>query len=83
MIERIREFDGARGILALWVLLYHVALQLGIDVHPAIAGPQAVTVFFCLSGFVISECYGVRPSASRHSLVDDSCDYTPHTLFVC
>jgi peptidoglycan/LPS O-acetylase OafA/YrhL len=50
----IREFDGVRGLLALWVFIAH-----GIELGPfsSIAGhlrPQyAVDVFIILSGFVI------------------------------
>src|SRR6185369_4221145 len=53
-MKYVREFDGVRGLLALWVLLAH-AIELGPFSH--IAGhlrPQfAVDIFIILSGFVI------------------------------
>lgn len=54
---RIYQFDGLRGILAIWVILFHLDSTM---VNEAIAnnyivelGVLAVDVFFGLSGFVI------------------------------
>jgi peptidoglycan/LPS O-acetylase OafA/YrhL len=53
-MKHIKEFDGLRGMLALWVFATHV-IELGP--FPAVAGPVraslAVDVFIILSGFVI------------------------------
>ena len=53
-MKHIREFDGLRGILALWVFATHV-LELGP--YPAVAAHVhanlAVDLFIILSGFVI------------------------------
>jgi len=54
-MKHIPVFDGLRGILALWVVLFHVFTISGHFVHPAIDGQHAVTVFFALSGFVIAK----------------------------
>ena len=52
--KRIMEFEGARGLLALWVLVYHVFAITGVRVPAPLAGGHAVAVFFALSGFVIA-----------------------------
>jgi peptidoglycan/LPS O-acetylase OafA/YrhL len=53
-MKHIKEFDGLRGLLALWVFATHV-LELGP--YPSTASPirayLAVDIFIILSGFVI------------------------------
>jgi peptidoglycan/LPS O-acetylase OafA/YrhL len=53
-MKHIKEFDGLRGLLALWVFASHV-IELGP--YPGLAGPLrpniAVDIFIILSGFVI------------------------------
>ncbi len=53
-MKHIKEFDGLRGLLALWVFATHV-IELGP--YPAAASPirayLAVDIFIILSGFVI------------------------------
>lgn len=60
-MERIQQFDGLRGILAIWVILFHLDESM---INGAIAnnyivelGCISVDVFFGLSGFVISLIY--------------------------
>lgn len=55
---RIEEFEGLRGLMALWVVLGHVSNSLAWTV-PAplpknLSGRSAVDVFIILSGFVIT-----------------------------
>lgn len=56
----LQEIDGLRGILAVWVLLYHVLtisgawLQVPVRLQSFIDGGKAVDVFIILSGFVIT-----------------------------
>src|SRR5436190_20060712 len=53
-MKHIKEFDGLRGLLALWVFATHV-IELGP--YPGAASPirayLAVDIFIILSGFVI------------------------------
>jgi peptidoglycan/LPS O-acetylase OafA/YrhL len=53
-MKHIKEFDGLRGLLALWVFATHV-IELGP--YPGLASPirayLAVDIFIILSGFVI------------------------------
>lgn len=68
-MRHIREYDGLRGIMAVWVLLGHftASIFLSIPHIPAnLANRQAVDVFIILSGFAIAalidrsrEPYGV------------------------
>lgn len=65
-MNRLRSLDGLRGIAAAIVVLHHAALVLPA-VRPAImqvaalrlfvAGPQAVALFFVISGFVLYESW--------------------------
>jgi peptidoglycan/LPS O-acetylase OafA/YrhL len=72
--HRIREFEGLRGCLAWWVVLFHIYLHAGvkyemssgIERQVVFNGPVAVELFIILSGFVIAlllegrrEGYGV------------------------
>jgi len=57
-MRRIDEFEGLRGMMALWVVLGHVSNSLAWTV-PAplprnLSGRSAVDVFIILSGFVIT-----------------------------
>jgi peptidoglycan/LPS O-acetylase OafA/YrhL len=60
MVRHIKELDGLRGLLALWVFLYHVLAITGLwDRLPkalaaVVDGARAVDVFIILSGFVIT-----------------------------
>lgn len=53
-MKHIKEFDGVRGLLALWVFATHV---IEVGPYPAAASPihayLAVDIFIILSGFVI------------------------------
>lgn len=60
MKERIKNLDPLRGFLALCVVLYHIPQLSKSALLPYFdgaaflnKGPQAVSVFFCLSGFLI------------------------------
>jgi peptidoglycan/LPS O-acetylase OafA/YrhL len=56
----VPELEGLRGILALWVFIYHALSISGVwnRIPPKAAevlnGNQAVCVFIILSGFVIT-----------------------------
>jgi len=61
-MKRIEALDGLRGLAALVVVLHHCAmvvpggrdaLEATLVLRPLLAGPQAVLVFFVLSGFVL------------------------------
>ncbi|HTD67568.1 MAG TPA: acyltransferase, partial [Candidatus Limnocylindria bacterium] len=53
-MKHIKEFDGLRGLLALWVFASHV-IELGpySALGPSLRAHLAVDVFIILSGFVI------------------------------
>lgn len=56
-MRHIREYDGLRGIMAVWVLLGHftASIFLSIPHIPAnLSNRQAVDVFIILSGFAIA-----------------------------
>jgi peptidoglycan/LPS O-acetylase OafA/YrhL len=60
--RRILAFDSLRGLAAVVVVLCHFRLALSSDppawfVWPLFAGRQAVTIFFVLSGYVLSLPY--------------------------
>ena len=54
----IQPLNGARGVAAIVVALFHYALLLGVQVAPG--GYLAVDLFFVLSGFVIAHAYDRR-----------------------
>lgn len=68
----IGALTGLRGVLALWVVLLHIAIgleQLGRSVEGrlgtaianiAFSGPLAVDGFFILSGFVLAHAHGAE-----------------------
>lgn len=66
-MKRIVELDGLRGILALWVVLYHMCStlpaikQILSDYIPIIMEAWfPVDVFFMMSGFVMMHVYGEK-----------------------
>ncbi|WP_062217788.1 acyltransferase family protein [Aureimonas sp. D3] len=63
--RRLEELDGLRGILALFVVVYHLREPLGVISGPLTRalpivgeGWFAVDVFFVMSGFVMAYVYG-------------------------
>jgi peptidoglycan/LPS O-acetylase OafA/YrhL len=60
--HRIKEFEGLRGCLAWWVVLFHLGLMAQVpqgtltrvEAMVAFGGWQAVELFIILSGFVIA-----------------------------
>jgi len=67
MDKHDQQLDGLRGFAALYVVLHHVFLQLRYS-HPQLSllwqffryGPEAVIIFFILSGYVIGNSYSSR-----------------------
>jgi peptidoglycan/LPS O-acetylase OafA/YrhL len=59
-MKEIRHLTALRGVLACWVMLYHVALLAGQGEPAFSVGPAylAVDCFFILSGFVLAGSYG-------------------------
>jgi peptidoglycan/LPS O-acetylase OafA/YrhL len=64
-VERIHELDGLRGMLALFVVVYHLlgpltglTPVLAIWMPVLLQGWYAVDVFFLMSGFVMMYVYG-------------------------
>ncbi|TCL76157.1 acyltransferase [Rhizobium sp. BK251] len=62
----VKEFEGLRGLLALWVLFGHAASA--VDIHNRLFeakfyNVQAVTVFVILSGFAITALIDKRPES--------------------
>jgi peptidoglycan/LPS O-acetylase OafA/YrhL len=59
-MREIRYLTALRGVLACWVMLYHVALLAGQNEPAFSVGPAylAVDCFFILSGFVLVGGYG-------------------------
>jgi hypothetical protein len=65
-MKRLLELDALRGLAALMVPLYHPRLLFGLHLpgfehylwsgplHILVAGPEAVILFFVLSGFVLA-----------------------------
>ncbi len=64
-LPHVREFDGVRGLLAVWVMLAHLACWTGLEEIPVTgmfgtiwntltSASAAVDVFIILSGFVIT-----------------------------
>ena len=59
-LHRLPELDGLRGLLAVWVWLYHAPYisgdwnSLPEVVRSFLGGDKAVDVFIILSGFVIA-----------------------------
>lgn len=56
-VPTIKELEGLRGILAMWVVVGHWATTIGLSLRPLrqdLWNVQAVDVFIILSGFVIT-----------------------------
>jgi peptidoglycan/LPS O-acetylase OafA/YrhL len=77
---RIDEFDGLRGILALWVALIHIISWCGLaplafaipDIGKRLwneSAQGAVDVFIILSGFVITHLLHSRPQSYRQFMI--------------
>jgi peptidoglycan/LPS O-acetylase OafA/YrhL len=70
-VERIHALDGLRGVLALFVVVYHLLSPLPV-LQPLVdrwlpllhQGWYAVDVFFVMSGFVMLHVYGRQFSAA-------------------
>jgi peptidoglycan/LPS O-acetylase OafA/YrhL len=67
-LDRIDEFESLRGLMALWVLLGHVALTFEISAFDHLwwwrlleSNLEAVDVFIILSGFVIFHLLQAKP----------------------
>lgn len=60
-MERIIELEGLRGLLSLWVFMFHILAITGYfdmffsreDLHKILDGATAVDIFIILSGFTI------------------------------
>lgn len=52
--NRVVGLDGLRGVLATWVLGFHLLAICGISVPRVLDGSHAVDAFFALSGFVVA-----------------------------
>jgi len=67
-MKYVRELEGLRGLMALWVILGHwattVALPYGF-LHTKLYNTYAVDVFIILSGFAITALLDKRPEAYR------------------
>jgi len=57
----IYELEGLRGLLALWVFVFHVCRFCGIKAFFIPDGVLAVNVFIILSGFVITRLLITKP----------------------
>ncbi len=57
--QRLHALDAARGVLAVVVVVHHVALFLGSDVL-GMAGDAAVMCFFAMSGYVLARAHDGR-----------------------
>lgn len=56
-MKYIKEFEGLRGLMAMWVVVGHWATTVGISLdplHPKLHNAYAVDVFILLSGFAIT-----------------------------
>ena len=77
-LPHVRQFDGLRGLLALWVAASHVlcwcgwagadpAMPFARAVREALFAPAAVSTFIILSGFAISFLLHERRPSYRAS----------------
>lgn len=63
-MKYIKEFEGLRGALAVWVLLGHWASSVDVDIwlfEQKLLNQHAVTVFIILSGFAVAGMIDKRP----------------------
>ena len=68
ILPHIREFDGLRAFLALWVVAGHIGTSIHQSLSPFpqnLANTAAVDVFIILSGFVITYLRWTRPEGYR------------------
>jgi peptidoglycan/LPS O-acetylase OafA/YrhL len=92
--QRLHELDGLRGLLALYVAVYHLAAPLsgpGMSLawlHPLLEPAWfAVDMFFVMSGFVMAHVHGaafgagVRAPALRHFFAARVARLVPVHLF--
>lgn len=67
-MKYVRELEGLRGLMALWVILGHwattVALPYGL-LHTKLYNTYAVDVFIILSGFAITALIDKKPESYR------------------
>jgi peptidoglycan/LPS O-acetylase OafA/YrhL len=54
---RVNSLDGLRAVLALWVVLAHLAMSTGVTVPLLLLPSVAVDLFMVLSGFLIASTY--------------------------
>ena len=71
--KRLVDLDALRGVAAFWVVIYHYTFAYGNiePIHPAIrvrGGPEAVDLFFMISGYVIAMSLQRSSSAGRFLL---------------
>ena len=62
----IAFFDGLRGILCLWIFIYHASVMIGYETGLIPAGAQAVDIFMFISGFVMA--YTLSVGGDRRSI---------------
>lgn len=80
---RVRELDGLRGLLALWVLLSHIVLWCGsAETIGGLWVNNAVEAFYILSGFAISSLLCERSQTYKGFLIGRFFRVYP-VYFVC
>ncbi|MEN2980369.1 acyltransferase [Tistrella bauzanensis] len=57
---RISAFEGLRGVMACWVMLFHIAAFSGMSFANAIQPDIPVDVFILISGFVIAHLFTAK-----------------------
>jgi peptidoglycan/LPS O-acetylase OafA/YrhL len=65
----IPELEGLRGLLALWVFIFHAIRFSGLHVPLLSEGGLAVEVFILLSGFMIARLWMFRSESYPSSLL--------------
>lgn len=67
-MKYVRELEGLRGLMALWVILGHWATTLALPygfLHTKLYNTYAVDIFIILSGFAITALLDKKPEAYR------------------
>jgi len=59
-MKRIREIEGLRAVMALWVMLFHIAAFAGVPLAGRLMPGAPVDVFIIISGFVIALLINTR-----------------------